>query len=90
MAKKRLKLPDLDQKSSLAFNRIKESKVPKILGQAMNCSTYEGGPAACAAFSLDDDLGSLHETGPDVVVHQWGGELGVIAATVPEGKQDHY
>jgi len=45
--------------------------------------SYQGGPATGAALALHPADGALHEGRPDVVVHQWGRVLAVIAATVP-------
>ena len=45
--------------------------------------SYQGGPATGAALALHPADGALHEGRPDVVVHQRGRVLAVIAATVP-------
>ena len=45
--------------------------------------THQGGPPPGAAFTLHEHPDALHEARPDVVVHERGAELRVVAPTVP-------
>ncbi len=44
---------------------------------------YQGSAPARVRLALDQDPGSLHQTRPDVVVHQRGHEVRIVAAPVP-------
>ena len=46
--------------------------------------THQSCSPTGAAFTLHEHPDALHETGPDVVVHERGAELRVVTTAVPE------